>query len=104
MAEQVSDMQRNGVILFCGHAFKVRVARCVSPAPRELRWLSAKNNDDTIQIDGARVYYQQFADREAVLGTCEYNGALVELLTLWKDADPDIPVFMQAKSEYAKLQ
>jgi eukaryotic-like serine/threonine-protein kinase len=24
-------------------------------------------------------------------------------LTLWKDADPDIPVFEQAKSEYAKL-
>jgi eukaryotic-like serine/threonine-protein kinase len=27
-----------------------------------------------------------------------------DFLTLWKDADPDIPIFMQAKSEYAKLQ
>jgi tetratricopeptide (TPR) repeat protein/predicted Ser/Thr protein kinase len=27
-----------------------------------------------------------------------------DLLTLWKDADPDIPVVQQAKAEYAKLQ
>jgi eukaryotic-like serine/threonine-protein kinase len=25
-------------------------------------------------------------------------------LALWKDADPDIPVLIAAKSEYAKLQ
>jgi len=25
-------------------------------------------------------------------------------LTLWKDADPDIPILKQAKTEYAKLQ
>jgi hypothetical protein len=25
-------------------------------------------------------------------------------LTLWKDAEPDIPVLKQAKTEYAKLQ
>ena len=24
--------------------------------------------------------------------------------TLWKDADPEIPIFIAAKSEYAKLQ
>jgi hypothetical protein len=24
-------------------------------------------------------------------------------LTLWKDADPDIPIYQQAKAEYAKL-
>jgi hypothetical protein len=27
-----------------------------------------------------------------------------DFLTLWKDADPDIPIYKQAKSEYAKLQ
>ena len=27
-----------------------------------------------------------------------------EFLTLWKDADPDIPIYKQAKAEYAKLQ
>ena len=30
--------------------------------------------------------------------------AYQDFLTLWKDADPDIPVFKQAKAEYAKLQ
>jgi len=27
-----------------------------------------------------------------------------EFLTLWKDADPDIPILKQAKAEYTKLQ
>jgi tetratricopeptide (TPR) repeat protein len=30
--------------------------------------------------------------------------AYKDFLTLWKDADPDIPVYKQAKAEYAKLQ
>src|SRR5437773_993966 len=30
--------------------------------------------------------------------------AYQDFLTLWKDADPDIPIFEQAKTEYAKLQ
>src|SRR5271157_1270212 len=27
-----------------------------------------------------------------------------DFLTLWKDADPDIPILKEAKGEYAKLQ
>jgi len=27
-----------------------------------------------------------------------------DFLTLWKDADPDIPILKEAKEEYAKLQ
>ena len=30
--------------------------------------------------------------------------AYQDFLTLWKDADPDIPILQQAKAEYAKLQ
>ena len=30
--------------------------------------------------------------------------AYQDFLTLWKDADPDIPILQQAKTEYAKLQ
>ena len=30
--------------------------------------------------------------------------AYEDFLTLWKDADPDIPVLKQAKAEYAKLE
>jgi len=31
------------------------------------------------------------------------RAAYQEFLTLWKDADPDIPIYKQAKAEYAKL-
>ena len=30
--------------------------------------------------------------------------AYKDFLTLWKDADPDIPIYKQAKAEYAKLE
>ena len=30
--------------------------------------------------------------------------AYKDFLTLWKDADPDIPIYQQAKAEYARLQ
>jgi eukaryotic-like serine/threonine-protein kinase len=30
--------------------------------------------------------------------------AYKNFLTLWKDADPDIPILQEAKAEYAKLQ
>ena len=30
--------------------------------------------------------------------------AYQDFLTLWKDADPDIPIHQQTKAEYAKLQ
>ncbi len=32
------------------------------------------------------------------------RAAYQDFLTLWKDADPDIPILKQAKTEYAKLQ
>jgi len=32
------------------------------------------------------------------------KSAYQDFLTLWKDADPDVPIFKQAKAEYAKLQ
>jgi hypothetical protein len=36
--------------------------------------------------------------------TAKSRAAYQDFLMLWKDADPDIPVFTQAKAEYAKLQ
>jgi eukaryotic-like serine/threonine-protein kinase len=32
------------------------------------------------------------------------KAACQDFLTLWKDADPGIPILQQAKSEYAKLE
>ena len=36
--------------------------------------------------------------------TAKAKSAYQDFLGLWKDADPDIPIFKQAKAEYAKLQ
>ena len=36
--------------------------------------------------------------------TSKAKAAYQDFLTLWKDADPDIPILKQAKAEYAKLQ
>jgi predicted Ser/Thr protein kinase len=36
--------------------------------------------------------------------TAKSNSAYRDFLTLWKDADPDIPILKQAKAEYAKSQ
>jgi len=45
----------------------------------------------------ARAYIQQG-------DTAKARGAYQDFLTLWKDADPDIPILIAAKAEYAKLQ
>ena len=60
-----------------GHAVRTRRRACASSLGRAyiLRGNAAK----------ARAAYQDF-------------------LTLWKDADPDIPILNQAMAEYAKLQ
>jgi eukaryotic-like serine/threonine-protein kinase len=36
--------------------------------------------------------------------TAKARAAYNDFFTLWKDADPDIPILVAAKSEYAKLQ
>jgi predicted Zn-dependent protease len=36
--------------------------------------------------------------------TVKARAAYGDFLTLWKDADPDIPILKQAKAEYAKLK
>jgi eukaryotic-like serine/threonine-protein kinase len=36
--------------------------------------------------------------------TAKARAAYQNFLTLWKDADPDIPILKEAKVEYAKLQ
>jgi eukaryotic-like serine/threonine-protein kinase len=48
--------------------------------------------------------YLGLARASALAGdTAKARAAYQDFLTLWKDADPDIPILMQAKAEYAKL-
>jgi len=42
--------------------------------------------------------------RVSRLGLAQARAAYEDFLTLWKDADPDIPILIGAKAEYAKLQ
>ncbi len=36
--------------------------------------------------------------------TAKAKAAYQDFLALWKDADPDAPIFIPAKDEYAKLK
>jgi eukaryotic-like serine/threonine-protein kinase len=36
--------------------------------------------------------------------TAKAKAAYHDSLTIWKDADPDIPILIAANAEYAKLQ
>ncbi len=36
--------------------------------------------------------------------TAKARAAYQDFLTLWKDADPDIPILKQAKTEFTKLK
>jgi hypothetical protein len=43
-------------------------------------------------------------ERDADAARVRALAAYKDFLTVWKDADPDIPILKQAKAEYAKLQ
>ncbi len=48
--------------------------------------------------------YLQLGRAQVVMGDEQAaRKSYEEFLTLWKDADPDIPIYRQAKAEYAKL-
>ncbi len=49
------------------------------------------------RLELARAYVLQGHAAEA-------KAAYQDFLTLWKDADPDIPILKQAQAEYTKLQ
>jgi serine/threonine protein kinase/Flp pilus assembly protein TadD len=93
--------------------------RAVAPYIRGIAYLQTK------QAAAATTEFLKILDRRGLVGNC-FIGALAHLglarayalagdtaksrttyqdfLALWKDADPDIPILQQAKSEYAKLQ
>ena len=93
---------------------------CIYPAYlRGQAYLALKNGG------GAEIEFRKILDHSGVVKICQ-TGALARLglarayalqgnttkakaaywdfLTLWKDADSDIPILKQAKAEYAKLQ
>jgi outer membrane protein assembly factor BamD (BamD/ComL family) len=55
-------------------------------------------------ITGALAHLQLGRAHTMQGDTVKARAAYQDFLTLWKDADPDIPILKQAKGEYAKLQ
>ena len=93
---------------------------CIYPAyVRGQAYLALRNGA------AAEAEFRKILDHRGVVITCE-TGALARLgpaqalalqgdrqktktayedfITLWKDADPDIPILKQAKAEYSRLQ
>ena len=56
----------------------------------------------TAARDASRLRCSKGADADAA--RTRALAAYKNILTLWKDADPDIPILKEAKAEYAKLQ
>jgi tetratricopeptide (TPR) repeat protein/predicted Ser/Thr protein kinase len=55
-------------------------------------------------VTGSLAHFQ-IAHAYAMAGdTAKAKAAYQDFLTLWKDADPDIPILKEAKAEYAKLK
>jgi hypothetical protein len=55
-------------------------------------------------ITGA-VAHLQLGRAQAMMGDkVAARKSYQDFLTLWKDADPDIPIYKKAKAEYARLQ
>jgi hypothetical protein len=65
-------------------------------------WTGAMARLGVARADALQAKTLQAADADAA--RVRALGAYKDFLTLWKDADPDLPILKQAKSEYAKLQ
>ena len=65
-------------------------------------WTGALAHLGVARANALQARTSQGADADAA--RVRALAAYKEFLTLWKDADPDIPILKQAKAEYAKLQ
>jgi eukaryotic-like serine/threonine-protein kinase len=65
-------------------------------------WTGALAHLGVARANALQARTSQGADADAA--RVRSLAAYKDFLTLWKDADPDIPIFKQAKAEYARLQ
>jgi tetratricopeptide (TPR) repeat protein len=65
-------------------------------------WTGALAHLGVARANALQAKNSQGADADAA--RTRALAAYKDFLTLWKDADPDIPILKQAKAEYAKLQ
>jgi eukaryotic-like serine/threonine-protein kinase len=55
-------------------------------------------------VTGSLAHLQMGRAYAMMADTAKAKSEYQEFLSLWKDADPDIPIYKQAQGEYAKLQ
>jgi hypothetical protein len=65
-------------------------------------WAGALAHLGVARANALQAKNSQGADADAA--RVRALAAYKDFLTLWKDADPDIPIYKQAKAEYARLQ
>jgi hypothetical protein len=65
-------------------------------------WTGALAHLGVARANALQARTSQGADADAA--RVRALAAYKDFLTLWKDADPDIPILKEAKAEYAKLQ
>jgi hypothetical protein len=65
-------------------------------------WTGALAHLGVARANALQSRTSQGADADAA--RVQALAAYKDFLTLWKDADPDVPILKQAKAEYAKLQ
>jgi hypothetical protein len=65
-------------------------------------WTGASAHLGLARANALQSRTSQGADADAA--RVRVLAAYKDFLTLWEDADPDIPILKQAKAEYAKLQ
>jgi hypothetical protein len=59
----------------------------------------------TVNFITGALAHLQLGRAQAMMGNkAAARKSYQDFLTLWKDADPDIPIYKQAKAEYARLQ
>jgi len=91
-----------GVLYARGLAYKHagRYEEAVQDFQKILDWKPLHGADSmgpAAQLELGRVYQKQGDTAKARI-------AYQNFLAMWKDADPDVPLLLQAKAEYAKLQ
>jgi hypothetical protein len=65
-------------------------------------WTGALAHLGVARANALQARTSQGADADAA--RVRALAAYKDFLTLWKDADPDVPILKQAKAEYARLQ
>jgi eukaryotic-like serine/threonine-protein kinase len=66
------------------------------------RWTGALAHLGVARANALQSRTSQGADADAA--RVRALAAYKDFLTLWKDADPDIPILKEAKAEYARMQ